>query len=100
MDTPITFDQFRDECNRFRNLITDKRNSLRLMERAYGALFMIVTRLDPKMPPEQKATAVGWWEMLSREWPIRQSMMAMAGHPLYNNEAERQRDEEWNSRLP
>mgnify|MGYP000920984502 CR=1 FL=1 len=94
----VTLIQFRDECARFRRIMTDKNNSLYYMEQAFGYLFLVSCRLSPALTPEEKETADAWFRVNAMEWPIRQGMMAMAGHPLYKNEAEKNRAEAWMER--
>lgn len=94
----VTLKQFNEECNRFRRIYTDKRYSLNFMRKAFGCLFVVSARMSPLLTDEEKRLAQSWWEMLATDWMMRQGMMAAAGHPEYNNEAERKRAEAWENR--
>ena len=73
---PVSKEQFFKEASIFRAIITDRRNTIAQMDKAFGALFKIVTSA---LKNEQIETS---WAAIAEEWTRRRDLMVRHGHPM------------------
>lgn len=79
-DRLISSERFFKELSTFRTIVGDKRNSIARMDKAYGILFLVSNRVDPKDPRYELTKQA--WETTSEEFIRRKDLLIMARHPL------------------
>lgn len=83
----IDYKQFVKEAGTFREYMTDSRNPIDLIDRAFGCLFVCICNLDIK--DAHMADAEAMWDAAMIEWTMRKRLMVMRGHPLTDTGAPR-----------
>lgn len=68
---PVSVDYFRDELNRFREVIGSTRYTLEQKDLAFRAIGIMWLNLDAK--DMEIELAQGWWEAIAQEWMMRRS---------------------------
>jgi len=71
---PISVEYFRDEVNRFREVIGSTAYTLEQKDLAFRAIGLMWLILDPKDP--KVSTAETWWQATAQEWTMRRSYEA------------------------
>lgn len=72
---PVAVDYFRDELNRFREVIGSLAYTLEQKDLAFRAIGLMWLNLDPRDPAIHIAEE--WWQVAAQEWMMRRSYEAL-----------------------